>query len=1010
MRIALRILLLALFGHLASSEVFASPDKVQLLSARQVDPPFNPTEEAHTSLIVETAVRATDGLASESSYQAAKTRFYLNTTWVLARNGATIATMTKRTDIVPPFQFVDLPAGSGAGTKRFVRINTVLEWDGRSEDGACLADGSLDARVDVEFVREKDTGSGTKTKEIDRAGPASLNVSVLGTPPVLSISAPVNGFITREASVTVSGVVSTLLPTTVTVATQPVSATNGTFSTVLSLVEGATQITVSATDCAGRTTSRSIHVVRDSIPPTVRIESPEAGAFERTSTPAVRVSYADVGTGIAAGSVRIVISGVDRTTDFDVGATAATLKSGTALGLLDGAHQVVATVEDLAHNQAQATASFHVDTIAPAMSVEAPAAGTYVNTKSPPVRVSYSDAGSGVSTSTARIVVSGADRTSSFLITPSLATLKPDVDLALAEGPATIAATVEDRAGNSAQASSTFIVDTIAPDLTIVYPPPGFITSVSPIRVTGQVRDASPITKFHINGIPVTVTDGAFAVDVPLQEGPVTLTFCLADAAGNAALRVLKGTHDAHPPQITVLSPAEGAFFKTEPIDVSGAVFDATPVTVAVNGVAATVQNSSFTARVPLVHGSNVLDFVATDASGLTTSVQRTVVLDLEKPSITVASPANGSTVTTSTPEIVITYHNGHSGVDPATFHASIDGVDRTSAFTIGAAEARFALTAADKLIPGAHVITCRVSDRAGNESSASSLFEVITGPLPPPETPTSGVARGKVSDGFTDTPLSGVEVTIDGIEGTIVSRPDGTYDFPAVETGEYLMTLSKEGYTSAQRNIKIVKGRESAVKPAYLIPRSPPVAVKADVGGTVTDSTGRVTVEIPPGALPADADVQVTDLPGSKYLPNDLPPQSVYLSAFNFEPSTKFLVPIKVKYRLRTTVPMPAGTPIPIGRYDMHKGKWVHESMATVTSDGLHVEGQISESSTIDINPPAERPFPLASIKVTTTEGQEGQTDNGGWPNNGWPEALGGDIGELIRNAITALTQPPDG
>jgi hypothetical protein len=63
---------------------------------------------------------------------------------------------------------------------------------------------------------------------------------------------------------------------------------------------------------------------------------------------------------------------------------------------------------------------------------------------------------------------------------------------------------------------------------------------------------------------------------------------------------------------------------------------------------------------------------------------------------------------------------------------------------------------------------------------------------------PPPGLANlyGKVTDAITGYPLPGVLVTLNGLE--VYTNAAGNYSFESVETGEYLLKFSKEGYETA--------------------------------------------------------------------------------------------------------------------------------------------------------------------------------------------------------------------
>ncbi len=66
------------------------------------------------------------------------------------------------------------------------------------------------------------------------------------------------------------------------------------------------------------------------------------------------------------------------------------------------------------------------------------------------------------------------------------------------------------------------------------------------------------------------------------------------------------------------------------------------------------------------------------------------------------------------------------------------------------------------------------------------------------PPTPPPGLANlyGKVTDAITGYPLPGVLVTLNSLE--VYTNAAGNYSFESVETGEYLLQFSKEGYETA--------------------------------------------------------------------------------------------------------------------------------------------------------------------------------------------------------------------
>ena len=123
------------------------------------------------------------------------------------------------------------------------------------------------------------------------------------------------------------------------------------------------------------------------------------------------------------------------------------------------------------------------------------------------------------------------------------------------------------------------------------------------VTVRGTVSD--PGASVQVNGVAATVEGNTFAADVPLALGTNTITVVATDALARSAQQSIK---------VYVHSPSDGpAPFVlckvTGTVSQSGAQ-------VTVNGVAASVTGSAFTAHVPLPGGASQVTVTATDANG----------------------------------------------------------------------------------------------------------------------------------------------------------------------------------------------------------------------------------------------------------------------------------------------------------------------------------------------------------------------------------------------------------
>lgn len=178
--------------------------------------------------------------------------------------------------------------------------------------------------------------------------------------------------------------------------------------------------------------------------------------------------------------------------------------------------------------------------------------------------------------------------------------------------------------------------DNDPPDLTITAPANGSLLTTASVDVVGTVIDATPVS-VNINGVPAVIVGQTFSVAaLPLTFGENRFTASATDLGGNTAnysITVIR--KDITPPQLAIITPADGSTTEEETIAISGTVQDDTPVTVQVNGLDATVSGQTFSApEVPLAAGSNSLTVTATDAWGNTTSINITVIRQLPRPRV----------------------------------------------------------------------------------------------------------------------------------------------------------------------------------------------------------------------------------------------------------------------------------------------------------------------------------------------------------------------------------------
>lgn len=125
----------------------------------------------------------------------------------------------------------------------------------------------------------------------------------------------------------------------------------------------------------------------------------------------------------------------------------------------------------------------------------------------------------------------------------------------LSDGVNAIGLSVTDNDGNEASTTTTFVISTSAPLLTVETPTEGLITNASPIMVTGVASVASQyvsIVEVTVNNHQATIyPDGTFRYNQELTDGPNIITVIAKDSLGKTTSIVRNLILDREAPVIT---------------------------------------------------------------------------------------------------------------------------------------------------------------------------------------------------------------------------------------------------------------------------------------------------------------------------------------------------------------------------------------------------------------------------------------------------------------------------
>jgi len=254
--------------------------------------------------------------------------------------------------------------------------------------------------------------------------------------------------------------------------------------------------------------------------------------------------------------------------------------------------------------------------------------------------------------------------------------------------------------------------------------------------------------------------------------------------------------------------------------------------------VSATLAGGTFTATVPVAAGDNHLVATAADSLGRTAQAEVVVTSDTTPPVVSIDAPSTigrlaGATATVSASD----------NVGLAQVVTSIGGAVANTSTT---APVNVTLTVpASANVGDTVVVTAVATDRAGNTASATQSLRVVG----------DGVVAGQVLSDVTGLPLAGATATsvASGNSRTDTTDDRGQYSLPA-STANVILSISKDGMTSVERQVPIQSGGGTAVVDARLTPIATPAAIGSD-GGTlftpVVSGFSRTVLTIAAGELP---------------------------------------------------------------------------------------------------------------------------------------------------------------
>jgi Glucodextranase, domain B len=564
---------------------------------------------------------------------------------------------------------------------------------------------------------------------------------LLEVAPTLTITAPAPNALSGSLTIAMIGTVSSttgIQSVTANGAAMTVSGTSWSGNVTLAGgADGARDITVVATDTAGRQTTKSVTVRLDTTGPVLgmSIPSPEVSKFNIRELP-------------VGGTVSDTLAGVQRVT---CNGAAATIDAEGIyrcdFTMVVGANNLTVVARDQLGNETTISRviEYVTDNVRPTITavVTPPANASGWHTTLPFVSwdcqdnqvISRCPLGADILEDGANMVLTGA---------------------------------AVDGAGNEGSATIILNVDTKLPAVEVDVPQEGIIAR-GPARITGSFSDdTSGVKSVDCHGVAAVLTVGAFECTVPLAAGSQTLTVTVTDHAGNSATRLVPALLDTRPPALELFTPAEDDVTTSEQtIEITGSVSDDDRVAaVTVGGAPVPVAIDEFVAVVNLTEGANAVVIAVTDRAG-NVNAHTIQVRSTEHPDVRITTPDDFAVTSTATITVSGTVSRSVTSLDVNGIPAQI-GAGTFTAPGVPLAQGRTVLTAtargANGQIATDNLNVYRDSIPPRVVVYSPSLGEVVTA--------SSISVTGMVDDIVIGTINAGqVQVKVNGVQAQVANR-----------------------------------------------------------------------------------------------------------------------------------------------------------------------------------------------------------------------------------------------
>ncbi|HFP3638894.1 TPA: Ig-like domain-containing protein [Escherichia coli] len=801
-----------------------------------------------------------------------------------------------------------------SGTSNAEAGQTVtLTVNGKSHTATVGSDGTWQVTLPATEVQALAEGNYAVNASVsDRAGNTtshSANFTVDTSAPVVSVNTVAGDDILNNAEQAVaqiiSGQVSGASPgdtVTVKLGTHVLTGivlADGSWNVALdpavtrTLDRGANTIFVTVTDAAGNTGAASRAITLVGVSPLITINTVSGddiiSGAEKGAPLTLTGSTQQAETGQ---TVTVTLAGQSFTTTVQAdGSWSLTVPAAAMGNLPDGAVAITASVTDLSGNTGNTSRTITVDSQAPALSIDPLTADNIINAAESGQDLQITGTTDAQPGQTVTVTLNGQTYQGVVQSDGTWSVTVPAANVgALADGNATVTASVNDVAGNPSSVSRVALVDATPPVVTInpvatdnvINTPEHIQAQIISGTVTGaQTGDIVTVTLNNVDYTTVVDGSGNWSLGVPasvvsgLADGSYPVSVSVTDKAGNTGSQSLTVTVNTAAPLIGINSIAGddviNASEKGADVQITGTSDQpaGTAITVTLNGqnyTATTDASGNWSVTVPasavtaLGQANYTVTAAVTSSIGNSTTASHNVLVDSALPGVTINPVATDDIINAAEAGVAQSISGQVTGAavgDAVT--VTLGGNNYTTTVQPGLSWS-VGVTAAQVSAWPAGTVNIAVSGESSAENPVS-IMHPVTVDLTPAAITINTIATDDVinaAEKGANLTLSGTTTNVEPGQTVTVTFGGKNYTASVAGDGSWTATVPAadlaalpEGSASAQASVSNINGNSASEVHNYSVDSSAPTIIintvasdnivnasEADAGVTVSGST----------------------------------------------------------------------------------------------------------------------------------------------------------------------------